>query len=536
MKRLIWLVCGATVLGLSYWPGRWSWLMWFGVVPFWMATRGLRPLQALGVGWAFGIVFGVVVSPSLIGVVSRFIPMAWVSTGVYAVLIIIYTSPFALAAGVNTILERTAEAPLKVSPTLSFLIAAVATMMVVVGLMPQMVPISFAAGLADQPFSVQSAALLGSAGLCLLVLIVNALVYTAVQSGAKRVRVVCIAGALGLIAANEIYGFWVLHRLDGSLQAMRVHAKKAAVIQGSVPHEIRGKPEFFAENLEVHRNLVKEAVEQGAELVVFPQNSYERWLYFAKNDAGFERPLDRLGRDLTKTIASDLSLGIEAVIGTGAKKTVRRDANKHVLRRHYASVLIGPHGEYRDFAAKRFPTPFGEYIPGGKLTSWLYPFAPHLIRIRSGPQAPLVLADGTQIGAYICRDSLIRPAARDLARAGATLLAEVSSNAYWFEGTMFPAYHLRAGLLRAVENRRYLLRAVSSGVSVIADPGGRILKTIDWGKRGMIVADVVPMNTTTGAMVLGDFFYWLSLAVIVLLSVGRLTLSRGGVKLRKENH
>ena len=48
------------------------------------------------------------------------------------------------------------------------------------------------------------------------------------------------------------------------------------------------------------------------------------------------------------------------------------------------------------------------------------------------------------------------------------------TNDGWYGDSAAPYQHLAIARLRAVENRRYLLRATNSGISAIIEPSGRI--------------------------------------------------------------
>jgi len=60
--------------------------------------------------------------------------------------------------------------------------------------------------------------------------------------------------------------------------------------------------------------------------------------------------------------------------------------------------------------------------------------------------------------------------------------------------------------LRAVENRRYLLRAATTGISAVIDPFGRIVTAIPAFTRGVRTARVQALAATTLYTRYGDVF------------------------------
>ncbi|HXZ86677.1 MAG TPA: nitrilase-related carbon-nitrogen hydrolase, partial [Myxococcota bacterium] len=77
-------------------------------------------------------------------------------------------------------------------------------------------------------------------------------------------------------------------------------------------------------------------------------------------------------------------------------------------------------------------------------------------------------------GAFVCAEALHPEIARELARAGAELLAN-PANDYWFGAREPQAEQLASAAFRAIENRRYLVRATSTGISAVIDPQGRVV-------------------------------------------------------------
>ncbi len=91
-----------------------------------------------------------------------------------------------------------------------------------------------------------------------------------------------------------------------------------------------------------------------------------------------------------------------------------------------------------------------------------------------------------KIGLSICLEALyadhVRKSVQD---EGATLLVNLSNDA-WFGRTRMPLLHFNSVRVRAVENRRYFLRAANSGISGIIAPDGCVVKRTDLFTRQAI--------------------------------------------------
>ncbi len=87
------------------------------------------------------------------------------------------------------------------------------------------------------------------------------------------------------------------------------------------------------------------------------------------------------------------------------------------------------------------------------------------------------------------------------------------ANDSWFDGSDLPEAHLRVAVLRAIENRRALLRATLTGVSAIIAPSGRVVSRLEAGRRGALAATVPLMDLRTAS---ADGALWLyRLAAVV---------------------
>ena len=94
----------------------------------------------------------------------------------------------------------------------------------------------------------------------------------------------------------------------------------------------------------------------------------------------------------------------------------------------------------------------------------------HSLKAGTYPRA-LVGADGAKVGALICGESMYGWAARAMVRDGAQWLA-VLSNDHWLPSRMVRQQFAQYCALRAVECRRWLVRASPTGFSGVWTPAG----------------------------------------------------------------
>ena len=116
---------------------------------------------------------------------------------------------------------------------------------------------------------------------------------------------------------------------------------------------------------------------------------------------------------------------------------------------------------------------------------------------------------------------------RRFTAGGAELLINMSNDG-WFGRSAAPAQHLMMARVRAVENRRWLLRDTNNGFTVAVAPYGRIAAQLPTDIRGQLDAPYDFRSDKTLYARFGDWFSWLCvLASSVLLALAFATAENG---------
>jgi apolipoprotein N-acyltransferase len=125
-----------------------------------------------------------------------------------------------------------------------------------------------------------------------------------------------------------------------------------------------------------------------------------------------------------------------------------------------------------------------------------------------------------KVAPLICYEDTVPALARKASRKGAELLVNITSDS-WFGRTLAPHQHHLIAAFRAIENRRFLIRATNTGLSGVVDPLGRTIASIPPFAEGTATAQVTPLTYhsayTNG---IGDRPWW-TLLVVSLVSTVR---------------
>jgi apolipoprotein N-acyltransferase len=166
--------------------------------------------------------------------------------------------------------------------------------------------------------------------------------------------------------------------------------------------------------------------------------------------------------------------------------------------------------------------PFGEYVPLEKWLRGIIAFfdLPNSI-IFPGPREQAILSfEGFNIAPSICYEIVYPDLVARLAQ-DAALLVTISNDA-WFGQSIGPKQHFQMARMRALENRRYLLRATNTGISGIIDPQGQIKVLAPPYRQGSAAgADIKLLTERTVFSYLGSWpIIVLCLALLLAPRVG----------------
>lgn len=174
-----------------------------------------------------------------------------------------------------------------------------------------------------------------------------------------------------------------------------------------------------------------------------------------------------------------------------------------------SAVLLDGAGRLAGRYDKARLVPFGEFIPPG--FGWIHKISSEAGDYAAGEGATVLMAGGHGIGAFICYESAFPDYVRQFAREGAEVLVNLTNDGY-FGRSAARAQHLLLARMRAVENRRWLLRPSNDGITASIDPAGQV-----WGAfpEHELHAGRLPfryLSERTFYTRHGDWFAWLALA------------------------
>jgi apolipoprotein N-acyltransferase len=251
-----------------------------------------------------------------------------------------------------------------------------------------------------------------------------------------------------------------------------------------------------------------------ADLAVLPETAFAEWNFPESPES-----IARVGR-MAQRAGAPLLFGASRTTGAGSREAVYNSAflmqaDGRLSDRFYDKMRLVPFGEC---------LPYFDMIPG---------FQENIVGVGSfteGRQRTLfeatgVRTDGTtptsplRLGVLICFESTFSSSGRMLAAEGADALIVITNDG-WYGASAGARAHHDLSLLRAVENRRYVVRCANTGISSVIAPTGRIVGSVPLNEAGLLHCKITPKTDygTTLFTRIGNG--WLALPIGLLVWAG----------------
>jgi apolipoprotein N-acyltransferase len=506
LKSLVALGCGVLLFlscaDFDIWP-----LTWFAIAPLFVVLFDKRTEKA----WFYGLLCGLTANGGgfywIVGFLQRFGHLPLIAAlPIFALLIGYQAITFALFAWAL----RKLRDHLQLSVVWLAPITYVACELVV----PYVFPWYLSITQAWVPPVIQVAELTGPLGVSFLLVLSNAVLYELYTTRNWRK----VAPAIVLLVANPLYGMMRIHQVKEARDA--APKVKIGAVQANIGIHEKFHPDLAANQLSLHQKLSVELVNQGAELLVWPESSYP--FYFFRHQGHDWPPEDR--------------------------KQVQRGFNKPILFGaltlggkfpYNSALLLDGTGNLRGRFDKNILMVFGEYIPFYERMQWLHELIPETSNFARGTDVavlPLERPEGVvNLGPMICYEDIFPSFARRLVPLEPNVLINITNDA-WFGKTSEPYEHMALSVYRTIETRLDLVRVVNTGVSAFIDSTGRVIwkgPVVDSDDEGappfIHIAEAAVQKPQKLYSRLGEWFG--GLCLLLTLALGVRARARAGVPL-----
>ncbi len=472
------------LLALAFPPFAWNWLAWMALVPLlWLlVSRRVSSPAAAGFGFVHGVVFYGVSLSWLYGFFRGYGELSRAgAAGLLGLMVaVLALFPAAFAVGVCRLKTLGQTTALAFSPGLWVALEWVRTRLPALGFPWNLAGYTLTSHL---PL-LQLAALTGIYGLSFLVVGFNALL-TAVLCRPCGRRLALLGGTALALLVCAIFGERWIPQPAGT--------QTARLVQLNLTPQLQYTPGWFDEHARDLDQIVALSAAGPADLIVWPEVPAP----FVLGDARFMS----LAQRVVQKAASPLLAGVD----------IEQSSPGGSLRVYNGAVLLSAKATPLYTYAKVHLVPFGEYVPWRR---YLF-FARRLIAgigdYTAGSRRSVGLLDGHRLGVFICYEAIFPDEVRQFVRQGAQVLVNLSDDG-WYGTSAALEQHFEQARVRAVENRRWLLRDTNTGITALVDPYGRVRQQIPVGQRLALEARFGFRSDRTLYTRLGD--WWAGLCLL----------------------
>jgi apolipoprotein N-acyltransferase len=268
---------------------------------------------------------------------------------------------------------------------------------------------------------------------------------------------------------------------------------EVAVIQPNLDLGFQWRPELLGANLNLQLDLTARAhAASKARLAVWPESALT---FFIEREPSYRALMSYVLKP------RDLQLVVGGVRPEGGAF-------------YNAAFVVEPDGRVSASYDKEWLVPFAEYFPF-RTVGWLNRRFGRVKQFTPGTRTdPLPTVVGPA-AVVICNEALLPEVVRERVRRGAAIVVNLANDG-WLGAEAFSHRVLDVTVFRAVETRRWVLRASTSGTSSIIDPWGRVVVEAPPFVQTFVSAGVRPSTLTTPYTRVGDLFARLCVAVVLL--------------------
>ncbi len=313
---------------------------------------------------------------------------------------------------------------------------------------------------------------------------------------------------LALVLLLHVVGFVGLKDIEPTADSFT-----GAVVQGNIPADTDFSRISYQETMQLfqrHLDLSRKAQTQGAQLIVWAELSVP--LCFSCNYGIFPVFIRRL-TDFVEETQCTFLLGTNEIA-----------QNQDQIFYFNTATSLGPDLS-PTFYYKMHLVPFGEYTPYRKLFSFIANFTHAIGDLTPGSEYVLHRFQGNEFASPICYEIIFPDIVRNFVRKGAHFLVTVTNDA-WYGTSSAPYQHFAIAILRAVENRRFVLRSATTGISGIIDPYGRVLDRSHLHTASIHTGTITPSSSLTLYTRFGFGLTYLCLTLSLLFFILALVRKR----------
>ncbi len=337
---------------------------------------------------------------------------------------------------------------------------------------------------------IQISSVFGVYGISFLVLLINVLfVFLYEFKDESKIKSISIAlGILLLYFIPKIYGNYILENQKIS----ETEKISVAIIQPNIDPFDK-----WTNSVEKQITVLKEMSNItnifNPDLIVFPETAIPKYLNLEENYLGNEKiysELNSIGKPILTGVpffkyVSENTFGAKQISNTNS-----------FYQAFNSSMLFFPNKKKFYTYSKMQLVPFAEHVPYSQNFSFLKNFGWGfgISDWNVGDKYTVFKIQNTKFANIICFESVFP---HHFTKFDGAEFFTIITNDSWWGNTSGAIQHYRFAILRAIENRKWIVRSANGGISCFIDPFGNVHKPTQYDTKKIIFQNIFPNSEKT---------------------------------------
>ena len=304
--------------------------------------------------------------------------------------------------------------------------------------------------------------------------------------------------AIGLLTILWLHGS---HKINSIEKDSAGKSIILAVTQPNVDPNEKWEKDNRNQTFELMHQLLDKAMEYDPDMILWPETALPSYLRLSRKD---RHPLQKKVN----------KYGIPLLSGT-----IDRENSENKKPVYFNGSIFFQPQKPPEIYHKVKLVPFAEYVP----LSGYFPSLNDLNfgqgNFTAGKEFTLFQVDNFSFSNLICYESSLPNIVRKFVLQGAEFIT-IQANDGWLGKTSGPYQHFEIAKMRAIENRRSIVRSANTGISGVILPTGKIKVIQSLGER-VVFKETIPLAEFTtffsrNGNILGK---WVSLIFIICVGI-----------------
>lgn len=349
-------------------------------------------------------------------------------------------------------------------------------------------------GLAKFNLFIQGADIVGTNGLSLIAAYINVLLFKSFfeKNSEEKFRLKPLLIAVFIFLCMMIYGIYKTSTFRISERKVRI-----GIVQPNLNPWDKWSTGNLSDLLNMYLTLSQKCVDEGAEVILWPETALPVYAF-----GGTYPMVENSIYNFLDTNHVSLLTGMPDIIYDLNQNNIPEDSKysgpgNYYYRTYNAVLGLNPGSRSIQRYGKMKLVPLGERVPfvdqfaflgdllkwGVGITGWNIGKDTTVFKIKNEK------IDTIKVGGLVCYESVDPVFVTAFVQKGAELITVVTNDS-WYGKSSGPYQHKDFAMLRAVENRRSVVRCANGGVSCIINAKGNILAETEMFEKTTLVGEV----------------------------------------------